>query len=1070
MPFSPKPTGGAAAGGMPATPSARAKTLYDILGVAQSATTAEITTSYRKLALVYHPDRPDGSKDKFQELNSAYEMLGNPAGRSKYDTLLKGKPALKNFKRPASMEKVERPVYTLLADLTFYEFEASPSKLRCSFHYGDGIEFNGKRGSFIGLAGDGCLYWSVNGRGYATPLCNAESDMALSNARILYRSNMGLRRKPLERSWAGKHLPLQQQQRAATHSPVSTPPGSGPANFSKTTGGGGPRLSEAERIREQLRNKERHRSATKRLEAVERDEAEERNDLEHRLWNGFLTFHTNLEAGMRCVTRGMPVTAELARFMGYMSTEEVPLVSPLPSNLPATAEHESSPAADSWVDPLCCDNAEYKDNARNERDALGQQQQQKQSPSLSSSSSASSRSSGDADTASDSDSYRDRAMPGQELNNGTGYTTAYASTQQSGSSPTMRGALYPTMSAPSSLGNTNQQQSPAVPANLRSTSWVSSPSAYGLPAVTAAPQGLAVDARPVPAPHAIYHTLQGSSGTERYASSAPWPMKTKAAASASVGFENEDRVKTGSSREGSQVNRASSQEAGQPSSLPASSSLLACSNLRHNRDAAPPNTTEATAVCFVSLLRAQSAGAGADADQVDAPQKVSKGAATPSPRPLYPWTSEHSLQSNLQARTAVHEAIFDPPARRTAELERCHIAAPPVAAASAASAPQHVNPRCSIGSFAAKGSTGDGDGGASPPSPSPKALRERTPAPSSLSHSPAAGADSLGRHLKPSPSLNGSPPMVMQGSAVGDEGSGPVKLQLPMGQATRPTVAAGHTPEVDLWGSPRPVAPSKFLNPTKAAGPVEVNGRSAAIQPFLRDESGGDCISHCARSADSMNPSVEGGPHMGTARVLSAAGSFSATAISSGSGVKHGSPSRHAHSDVLEGSWSSPPQSAFMERSTAVQNVGFFTPVDAPAVRGSGDASAAALLSSATTAGASSPRVTVVPLRVPATQEYALPQIVQDGEVDPLRLSPNAAAALEKKRRSKGRVTQRYMLATEAHARRTSGLPLEVVGSSGQTPSPRVEAPHAYKRMTAEEMLAEEEGFMSSFAKTKRVI
>jgi molecular chaperone DnaJ len=58
---------------------------YKILGVSSGATEKEITRSYRKLAKQYHPDANPGSEDKFKEIASAYDVLGDADKRKEYD-------------------------------------------------------------------------------------------------------------------------------------------------------------------------------------------------------------------------------------------------------------------------------------------------------------------------------------------------------------------------------------------------------------------------------------------------------------------------------------------------------------------------------------------------------------------------------------------------------------------------------------------------------------------------------------------------------------------------------------------------------------------------------------------------------------------------------------------------------------------------------------------------------------------------------------------------------------------------------------------------------------------------
>jgi DnaJ-class molecular chaperone len=66
------------------------KDYYATLGVAKAASEKEIKQAYRKLARKHHPDVNPGDKKaeaKFKEINEAYEVLGDPAKRKKYDEL-----------------------------------------------------------------------------------------------------------------------------------------------------------------------------------------------------------------------------------------------------------------------------------------------------------------------------------------------------------------------------------------------------------------------------------------------------------------------------------------------------------------------------------------------------------------------------------------------------------------------------------------------------------------------------------------------------------------------------------------------------------------------------------------------------------------------------------------------------------------------------------------------------------------------------------------------------------------------------------------------------------------------
>lgn len=63
---------------------------YELLGVAKDANGAEIKKAFRKLARKFHPDvaeDKEGAEDKFKQINEAYEVLGDPEKRKRYDQL-----------------------------------------------------------------------------------------------------------------------------------------------------------------------------------------------------------------------------------------------------------------------------------------------------------------------------------------------------------------------------------------------------------------------------------------------------------------------------------------------------------------------------------------------------------------------------------------------------------------------------------------------------------------------------------------------------------------------------------------------------------------------------------------------------------------------------------------------------------------------------------------------------------------------------------------------------------------------------------------------------------------------
>ena len=60
---------------------------YQVLGISRNADKNQIKQSFRKLALLFHPDKntEEGAEQKFKEILEAYEVLVDDKKKEDYD-------------------------------------------------------------------------------------------------------------------------------------------------------------------------------------------------------------------------------------------------------------------------------------------------------------------------------------------------------------------------------------------------------------------------------------------------------------------------------------------------------------------------------------------------------------------------------------------------------------------------------------------------------------------------------------------------------------------------------------------------------------------------------------------------------------------------------------------------------------------------------------------------------------------------------------------------------------------------------------------------------------------------
>ena len=103
------------------------KNPYQILGVSESSTEAEIKSAYRKLAIRYHPDKNPGNKqseEKFKDIAGAYEILSDPFKKSKYDGQFTGSSTINH-----------EDLYTKSGAFSSYEFDTEIEEILKGFFF-----------------------------------------------------------------------------------------------------------------------------------------------------------------------------------------------------------------------------------------------------------------------------------------------------------------------------------------------------------------------------------------------------------------------------------------------------------------------------------------------------------------------------------------------------------------------------------------------------------------------------------------------------------------------------------------------------------------------------------------------------------------------------------------------------------------------------------------------------------------------------------------------------------------------------------------------------------------------
>ena len=175
------------------------KDYYEVLGVDRSAPQDEIKRAYRKLARKHHPDvnKDSGAEEKFKEATEAYEVLGDPENRKKYDQLGANWKHGQEFTPPPNWEDVH------------FEFHARPGGVEIPVE--DLGEFSDFFETLFGFGGSGrsraaTRTWAMRGQDHEAAITitleeahrGAKKQLALQTAELDERGQVQRKNKTYE--------------------------------------------------------------------------------------------------------------------------------------------------------------------------------------------------------------------------------------------------------------------------------------------------------------------------------------------------------------------------------------------------------------------------------------------------------------------------------------------------------------------------------------------------------------------------------------------------------------------------------------------------------------------------------------------------------------------------------------------------------------------------------------------------------------------------------------------------------------------------------------------------------